>query len=123
MTEKKQRFKYRKGFYFEFDDIKDDLDFYEIDLEPNSNEFDDSNLFYLFATSESNIIHLTERLNKLHEENQQLRKELLEFKEWEKHIGDVQREELDRVFKMSVYEIAEAFQYYEKKIKEMEDLE
>lgn len=55
-------------------------------------------------------------------ENQQLRKELLEFKEWEKHIGDVQREDIDRVFKMSIFEIAEGFEYYKKRIKELEEL-
>lgn len=53
-------------------------------------------------------------LNELHEENQS-------FKEWEKHIGDVKREELDRVFNLSVYEIAEAFNYYENRIKELQD--
>lgn len=57
---------------------------------------------------------------RLYKENQQLKEELEEFKEWEKHIRDVKREELDRVFKMSIYEIAEAFEYYKKRIKELE---
>ena len=53
-------------------------------------------------------------------ENEQLKKELGEFKKWEKYIGDVKREELDRVFKMSIYEIAEAFEYYEERIEKLE---
>ena len=53
-------------------------------------------------------------------ENDELKKELMEFKKWEKHIGDVKREEFDRVFKMSIYEIAEAFEYYEKRIEKLE---
>ena len=58
-------------------------------------------------------------LSKLQKENEQLKQELQEFKEWEKWVGDVKREEVDRVFKMSIYEIAEAFEYYKNKIKEL----
>lgn len=64
---------------------------------------------------------LLKLLNELHEENNQLKKEIVKFKEWEKHIGDVKREDLDKVFKMSIYEIAEAFKYYQKRIKELEE--
>lgn len=63
--------------------------------------------------------HIRE-INKLFEENKQLKKELTKFKEREEHIRDVKREELDRVFKMSIYEIVEAFEYYQKRIKELE---
>jgi plasmid maintenance system antidote protein VapI len=63
-----------------------------------------------------NMDETVDLLNALHEENTRL-------KEYEKYVGDVKREELDRVFKMSIYEIAEAFQYYEGRIKELEDLE
>ena len=56
----------------------------------------------------------------LEKENEELKKELVEFKKWEKHIRDVRREDLDRVFKMSVYEIAEAFEYYKERIKKLE---
>ena len=63
-----------------------------------------------------------ELLNKLSDENEQLKRELTKFKEWKKHIGDVKREELDRVFKMSIYEIAEAFEYYEERIKKLEEM-
>ena len=57
----------------------------------------------------------------LAEENEQLKEELIEFKKWETYVGDVKREDLDKVFKMSIYEIAEAFAYYEKRIKELEE--
>ncbi|WP_296882188.1 hypothetical protein [uncultured Methanobrevibacter sp.] len=56
----------------------------------------------------------------LKKENEELKKELVEFKKWEKHIGDVKMEELDRVFKMSIYEIAEAFDYYKERIEKLE---
>ena len=61
-----------------------------------------------------------EEILKLEKENEELKEEIAKFKEWEKHIGDVKREDLDRVFKMSLYEIAEAFRYYRKRIKELE---
>ena len=59
-------------------------------------------------------------LNNLSEENEQLKKELTKFKEWENYVGDIKREELDRVFKMSIYELADAFEYYKKRIKELQ---
>ncbi len=62
-----------------------------------------------------------EWLNELAEENEQLKQELIELKKWEKYVGDVKRDDLDKVFKMSIYEIAEAFAYYEKRIKELEE--
>lgn len=57
----------------------------------------------------------------LFNENNVLKEEIGKFKEWEKYIGDAKREDLDRVFKMSIYEIAEAFEYYQKRIKELEE--
>lgn len=62
-----------------------------------------------------------ELLNELADENEQLKQELIELKKWEKYVGDVKREDLDKVFKMSIYEITEAFAYYEKRIKELEE--
>ena len=62
----------------------------------------------------------TNDLKKLQEENKELKKELAKFKEWEKYVGHVKREELDRVFKMSIYEIAESFEYYKKRIETLE---
>lgn len=58
-------------------------------------------------------------VNKIADENKQLKQELIEFKKWEKYVGDVKRDDLDKVFKMSIYEIAEAFAYYEKRIREL----
>lgn len=55
-----------------------------------------------------------------HKENKELKREVEKFKEWEKHIGDVKREDLDRVFNMSIYEITEAFEYYKERIKKLE---
>ena len=63
----------------------------------------------------------THRNGELMRENEQLKEEIAKFKEWEKHIGGVKREDLDRVFKMSIYEITEAFEYYRKRIKELEE--
>ena len=63
---------------------------------------------------------LFERLESNYKENKELKGELAKFKEWKKHIGDVKREELDKVFKMSIYEIAEAFDYYKERIKKLE---
>ena len=62
-----------------------------------------------------------ELIGQLQEENKQLKQELIEFKKWGKYVGDVKKEDLDKVFKMSIYEIAEAFTYYEKRIKELEE--
>ena len=61
------------------------------------------------------------RMMQVEKENEQLKQELIEFKKWETHVGDVKREDLDKLFKMSIYEIAEAFAYYEKRIKELEE--
>ena len=70
----------------------------------------------------ANMVGQLKRENKkLKEENEQLKQELIEFKKWGKYVGDVKREDLDKVFKMSIYEIAEAFTYYEKRIKELEE--
>lgn len=46
--------------------------------------------------------------------------EIEKYREWEKWVRDVRRETVDRVFKMSIYEIAEAFEYYEERIQELE---
>lgn len=69
-----------------------------------------------FTTNE-----VCDKLNSLVDENEQLKKELTKLKEWEKYVGDIKREELDAVFKMSIYEIAEGFEYYKKRIKELEN--
>ena len=64
---------------------------------------------------------IVDLLNCLNDENERLKQELIELKKWEKYVGDVKREDLDKVFKMSIYEIAEAFAYYEKRIKGLEE--
>ena len=67
--------------------------------------------------------HLKNKLEFFYELNKpygDIIKELGKFKEWEKYSRDVKREELDRVFKMSIYEIAETFKYYEERIKKLE---
>lgn len=50
----------------------------------------------------------------LSEENEQLKQQRHEW------INSVKREEIDKIFKMSIFEIAEAFEYYQKRIKELE---
>lgn len=62
-----------------------------------------------------------DEINKIVKENEQLKQELIELKKWEKYVGDVKREDLDKVFKMSIYEITEAFAYYKKRIKELSE--
>lgn len=64
---------------------------------------------------------IVDLLNCLNDENEQLKQELIELKKWEKYAGDVKREDLDKVFKMSIYEITEAFAYYRKRIKELSE--
>lgn len=74
------------------------------------------------ASHFDNIAHKDrDYAERIHKENKELKEEIAKFKEWEKHIGDVKREDLDRVFKMSIYEITEAFEYYEKRIKELSE--
>ena len=70
--------------------------------------------------SEKNVQICINKMNELADENEMLKKELVEFKKWEKHIGDVKREDLDRIFKMSIYEIADAFEYYKKRVTDLE---
>ena len=89
--------------------LKKDMGTDECNLD---NLYDDNT--YIGSISSSGSEMICYLLNELNDENKK-------FKEWEKHIGDVTREELDRVFKMSIYEIAEAFNYYEKRIKELEE--
>ena len=73
------------------------------------------------ATHFDNVAHKDrDYAKRMHRENKELKEELAKFKEWEKHIRDVRREDLDRVFKMSIYEIAEAFDYYKERIKKLE---
>ena len=74
-----------------------------------------------YSTIVNRLNEQDKTITRLEKENKQLKKELVEFKKWEKYVGDVKREELDRVFKMSIYEIAEAFEYYEKRIKELQE--
>lgn len=53
-------------------------------------------------------------LNQLSKENVQLKQQRHEW------VNSVKREEIDKIFKMSIFEIAEAFEYYKKRIKEYE---
>lgn len=81
---------------------------------PERMTYDNINEEYITHT---NAIKL---LNKFYEENEELKEELMKFKKWEKYVGDVKREDLDRVFKMSIYEIAETFEYYKERIEKLE---
>lgn len=75
----------------------------------------------LDAEKDRQIEKMNESLNSLVGENRVLKQEIVKFKNWENHIGDIKREDLDKVFKMSIYEIAEAFKYYRERIKELEE--
>ena len=119
MTEK--RFYYNT--FYHADDMSRVLEYEIIDRQsypnyPHHDEKEDIPNWYIYISENDSGWQdmLIELLNALHKENQRL-------KEYEKYVGDVKREELDRVFKMSIYEIAEAFQYYKKRINELEDLE
>ena len=85
-------------------------------------ELKSENQSWLKTASHSDNVAHNDRdyAKKMHKENKELKGELAKFKEWKKHIGDVKREELDKVFKMSIYEIAEAFDYYKERIKKLE---
>lgn len=100
-------------------DTKDEME----DLCLLLNELNDENeKLKIFLKAVNEELDLANRdCDILEEENEQLKKELIELKKWEKYVGDVKREDLDKVFKMSIYEITEAFAYYEKRIKELEE--
>ena len=89
-----------------------ELDYLKMKLEDREKAFDK-----LFKRH----MDLLKQQGELEKENEQLKEELMKFKEWEKYIGDVKREYLDKVFNMSIYEIAEGFQYYQERIKELEN--
>ena len=74
----------------------------------------------VFNNETMSIGEVLNKLNELSDENEQLKQELIEFKKWEKYVGDVKREDLDKIFNMSIYEITEAFEYYKKRIKELQ---
>ena len=82
---------------------------------------DDENCFFKDGNKALYCYEVVDILNSLSDENEELKKEIVKFKEWEKHIGDVKRVDLDKVFKMSIYEIAEAFKCYQERIKEMKN--
>ena len=86
---------------------------------PSEREFKNG---YCIITDKDNtaysIDELVELLNEFQKENEELKKELVEFKKWEKYVGDVK--DIDRIFKMSIYEIAEAFEYYKERIEKLE---
>lgn len=56
-------------------------------------------------------------VNTIVEENEQLKKELQKYDGW---CNSVKRENIDKVLKMSIFEIVEAFEYYDKKIEDYE---
>lgn len=56
----------------------------------------------LDAEKDEQLERMNESLKRLVGENQELKQEIENFKEWEKYIGDVKRRDLDNVFKMSV---------------------
>lgn len=72
MTEK--RFIYDK-FDIVGDFEENELKLYEIDNNP-SNDLDESNLFYVYSTSDENIKSIVNKLNELTEESEQLRLQL-----------------------------------------------
>ena len=103
----------KNGWYMKNDKETVELD--EIVGLVNTDEPTDS----VQLKKEAQLSICEKRIMELEKKNEQLKQELQEFKEWEKWVGDVKREEVDRVFKMSIYEIAEAFEYYKNKIKEL----
>jgi hypothetical protein len=70
--------------------------------------------FYHIEDSEKNIEIFCERLNSLVYKNELLTQQRHEW------VNSVKREEIDKIFKMSIFEIAEAFDYYKERIKELE---
>ena len=91
-------------------------------LQKENNQLKKENQYWLKTVSHFDNISHKDRdyVKRIYKENKKLKEKIAKFKEWEKYIRDVRREDLDRVFKMSVYEIAEAFGYYEERIKKLE---
>ena len=70
---------FKKRFVYNIFDItedfeEDNLKLYEIDNNP-SDDLDESNLFYMYSSSESNIKSIVDKLNSLVNENEQLKSE------------------------------------------------
>lgn len=55
--------------------------------------------------------------NKLADKNEQLKQQLQKYDDW---CNSVKRENIDKVLKMSVFEIVELFEYYDEKIEDYE---
>ncbi len=94
MTEK--RFKFRR---FDVDIANmNEIALYEIDNNP-SNDLDDSNLFYVYSTTDANVQQIVDKLNelseKLYEEQCQTSPIVLTT-----HISDEDWKKIERLFKI-----------------------
>ena len=69
MTEKRFMF---NSFFIDYMLGDKELKLYEIDNNP-SDDLDESNLFYVYSTSEENVKQIVNKLNELVDENEQLR--------------------------------------------------
>jgi len=87
MTEK--RFEFRR-FYVDIANINE-IALYEIDNNP-SDDLDDSNLFYVYSTTDANVQQIVDKLNSQEEEIQRLEVIVVALKHALKHIKRIEVE-------------------------------
>jgi len=100
MTEK--RFGFESFEISKTDKFLDEVKLYEIDKN-HSDDLDESNLFYVYSTSEENIIQLVDKLNELAEENKQLQNTIARLQ----LINDILRDKDYTNYKKKIQELQE----------------
>ena len=93
-----------KQFIYNMFDVAGDfeenkLKLYEIDNNP-SDDLDESNLFYMYSSSESNIKSIVDKLNSLVNENEQLKMQLQNISAQRDEFYRGARENANRVGKL-----------------------
>ena len=83
----------------------------------NNNLVMQNNEVYVVCGNEHSADVITTALNELIKENEELKQQLQKYDGW---CNSVKRKNIDKVLKMSIFEIVEAFEYYEERIKDYE---
>ena len=83
MTEKQFMF---NSFFIDYMLGGKELKLYEIDNNP-SDDLDESNLFYVYSTSEENVKQIVNKLNELSDENEELKKHIKELDDYIEELG------------------------------------
>jgi len=117
MTEKRFTLAYEKGNWWAVKDY--DITLWKEEVIGLLNELHEENE-QLKQTIDRLTLDNTKQkkvLNATKKENKQLKQDIQRYSDW---ADSVKRENIDKVLKMSVFEIAEAFEYYNKRIHELE---